>query len=241
MVLRPTLTLYRAPRDKANGCAVVICPGGGYNHLAWLKEGVEIAAWLNTLGVTAVVLKYRVPRRDPQSPHAAPLRDAQRAMGIVRKNAKDWGVDPQRVGMLGFSAGGHLTVMTGVAWRERTYARIDDADELSCRPDFLIPIYAAYLGDKEDPTRLDAKVQITKGTPPTFLAVTQDDKQRGLHAALLFAELTKAGVLAELHVYSRGGHGYGMRPSRHPVSTWPARCGEWLRASGFLEPKKASK
>ncbi|MDH3584655.1 MAG: alpha/beta hydrolase [Phycisphaerae bacterium] len=237
-VTKPTLTLFQPPSGKANGCGVVICPGGGYNILAWDLEGTEVAQWLNSIGVTAVVLKYRVPRRDQDQPHSAPLQDAQRAIRLVRKNAANWGIDPDRLGLLGFSAGGHLTVMAGTHWDQTTYERIDKADDLSCRPDFLIPIYAAYLGAKEDPTKLSPLVQITKQTPPTFMAVTLDDKHRGLHAALVLVELKKAGVPAELHVYTKGGHGYGLRPSDHPVSTWHQRCGEWLQASGLLKAAK---
>ncbi len=236
----PTLTVYPAPEDKAVGCAVVVCPGGGYNILAWPKEGLEIAAWFNSFGVTAAVLKYRVPRRSREEPHVEPLQDAQRAIRLVRKNAVTWGVDPGRVGLLGFSAGGHLTVMSALYPHRKTYDRVDDADDLSCRPDFAIPIYAAYLGDKDDPTRLSASVKITKSTPPMFMAVTWDDSWRGLHAALLLAELKKANVPAELHVYSKGGHGYGIRPSGNPVMTWNRRCEEWMRLSGLLRESRRS-
>lgn len=230
----PTLTVYRAPNATAVGCAVVICPGGGYNILAWPKEGLEIAEWFNSIGVTAAVLKYRVPRRSREQPHTEPLQDAQRAIRLVRKNAGGWGVRPDRIGMLGFSAGGHLTIMAALCADQDTYEHVDDADQLSCRPDFVIPIYAAYLGDEEDPTRLSASVKVTKRTPPMFMAVTWDDKWRGLHAALLLAELKKADVPAELHVYSKGGHGYGIRPSPNPVVTWNRRCEEWMRAGGLL-------
>jgi acetyl esterase/lipase len=232
----PTVTLYRAPQETANGCAVVICPGGGYHILAWDLEGTEIAEWLNSIGVTAVLLKYRVPRRDKEQPHKAPLQDAQRAIRLTRKYADVWGIDPQRIGVLGFSAGGHLTVMTGTHWDETTYEKVDDADGLSCRPDFLVPIYAAYLGDKEDPWKLNPLVRVTKETPPTFMAVTYDDKQRAAHAALLLVELKKADVPAELHVYTKGGHGYGLRPSANPVCAWPKRCEEWLNAMDLLKP-----
>jgi acetyl esterase/lipase len=236
-VAEPTLTVYRAPHDKANGCAVVICPGGGYNILAWDKEGTEIAEWLNSIGVTAVLLKYRVPRRDKDQPHVAPLQDAQRTIRLTRKNADAWGIDPQRIGVLGFSAGGHLTVMTGTQWDQTTYPRVDEVDDLSCRPDFLVPIYAAYLGDKQDRWKLSPLVRVTEQTPPTFMAVTYDDKDRGAQAALFLVELKKAGVPAELHVYVRGGHGYGLRPSDNAVSTWPQRCAEWMRATGLLDAK----
>lgn len=243
----PTLTLYLVDGEQLRP-AVVICPGGGYNVLAWAKEGTEVAQWLNTLGVSAAVLKYRVPRRDPDYPYAAPLQDAQRAMRVMRGNAKKWRLDPQRIGMLGFSAGGNLAVMAGLHYDRRTYSAaqlpptkfsasykpVDELDKLDTRPDFLIPIYAAYLGSADDPHQLNDLVKVDKRTPPMFLAVTQDDKDRGIHAALLFAELKKAGVAAELHIYSKGGHGYGLRPSDNPVSTWPARCADWLRVSKLL-------
>ena len=237
-VEQPLLTLYRAPAEQANGCAVVICPGGGYNILAWEKEGTEIAQWFNSIGVTAAVLKYRVPRRDPNRPHREPLQDAQRAIRLVRKHAAEWGVDPQRIGILGFSAGGHLTIMAGMHWDEQTYDRVDDADSLSCRPDFMCPIYAAYLGEgyKDDVAELGPLVRITAKTPPTFLAVTADDKMRGAQAAVLFVELKKAGVPAELHVYTKGGHGYGIRESENPASTWNRRLAEWMRAGKLLKP-----
>jgi acetyl esterase/lipase len=238
LVTEPTLTLFRAPADRANGAAVVICPGGGYNLLAWDKEGTEVAQWLNSLGVTAAVLQYRVPRRDPVNPHAAPLQDAQRALRLVRLHARDWGVDVQRVGILGFSAGGHLAVMAGTHWDRTTYAKLDAADDLSCRPDFLIPIYPAYLGDENKPGPLSPLVRVTKETPPTFIAVTQDDKLRGLNAASFYIELQKAKVPAELHIYTQGGHGYGLRPSEHPVSRWPERCADWLRAMKIIPVPK---
>jgi acetyl esterase/lipase len=234
LVTEPTLTLFRAPADKANGAAVLICPGGGYNILAWDKEGTEIAEWLNTLGVTAGVLKYRVPRRDKDAPHAAPLQDAQRGLRLMRQHATEWGIDPKRIGILGFSAGGNLAVMAGTHWDETTYPKQDAADDLNCRPDFLIPIYPAYLGDEKNPGPLNPLVRVTKETPPTFCAVTHDDQLRGANAALFYVELKKAGVPAELHIYTKGGHGYGMRSSENPVSNWPQRCEEWLRAMGLL-------
>lgn len=237
-VSEPTITVYQPPKDKANGCCVVICPGGGYGILAWDLEGTEVAEWLNSIGVTGVVLKYRVPRRDKESPHTAPLQDAQRAIRLVRKNAQAWGIDPTRVGVLGFSAGGHLTVMTGTQWDKTTYEKIDETDRLSCRPDFLIPIYAAYLGDKKDDSQLSSSLRISKETPPTFMAVTLDDKMRGLHAGLLLAELKKVGVAAEAHIFVRGGHGYGLRPSADAVSGWPKLCEQWLRTQGFLDSPK---
>ena len=237
LVTAPTLTLFRAPGTNANGTAVLICPGGVYNILAFDKEGTEVAQWLNTLGVTAAVLKYRVPRRDKDTPHAAPLQDAQRALRLMRLYAAEWGIAPQRVGVLGFSAGGHLAVMTATHWNETTYPKQDAADELACRPDFVIPIYPAYLGDEKTIGPLSPLVRVTKQTPPAFLAVTHDDQLRGVNAALLYIELKRAGVPAELHIFTKGGHGYGLRPSENPVSHWPERCADWMRAAGWLNAK----
>ena len=235
---KPTLTLYRADKEKANGAAVVVCPGGGYNILAWTHEGTEIAEWLNSIGVSAFILKYRVPRRDPVTPHTLPLQDAQRAIRLVRANAEQWGVDPERVGMLGFSAGGNLTVMAGTHYQEETYGKIDAADELSARPDFLIPIYPAYLGDGKNKDNLSPLVKVTGKTPPSFLAITHDDADRAYYAALFYAALRKNNVVGELHIYAKGGHGYGLRKSANPVHTWPQRCEEWMRAMGFLGSRK---
>jgi acetyl esterase/lipase len=234
-VSQPMLTLYPAPKEKANGCAVVVCPGGGYNILAYDLEGTEVAEWLNSIGVTAVLLKYRVPRRDKDHPHVAPLQDAQRAIRLARQNAKAWKIDPTRVGILGFSAGGHLAVMAGTHWDESNYPQVDAADALSCRPDFLIPIYPAYLGHRQDSSRLSPLVRVNAQTPPTFIAIAYNDADRPIFAALLLVAFKKAGVPAELHVYSQGGHGFGLRPSDKPACTWPQRCAEWLRVTGLLK------
>lgn len=233
-VSEPSITLFAAPEAEATGTAILIAPGGGYNILAWDLEGTEIAEWLNSIGVTAVLLKYRVPRRDKVNPHEAPLQDAQRAMRLVRQNAMAWKINPGRIGMLGFSAGGHLTVMTGTHYDRETYPEQDAADKLSSRPDFLVPIYAAYLGDKQDPYKLSSLVRVTENTPPTFMTVTLDDVDRGAQAALLLVELKKHRVPAELHVFTKGGHGYGLRLSENPVSGWPKLCEQWLRARGLI-------
>ncbi|MED5472145.1 MAG: alpha/beta hydrolase [Verrucomicrobiota bacterium] len=232
----PSITVYKAPKDRSNGTSVIIFPGGGYNILAWTHEGTEIAEWLNSLGVSAFVLKYRVPRRDPEKPHTLPLQDAQRAIRIVRSRSKEWGIDPARIGALGFSAGGHLAIMSGTHYGDKTYERIDDADDLSSRPDFLIPIYPAYLGDRKNRDQLSGLVDINKNTPPMFIAITHDDSDRAYYSALLYAALKKSGVVGELHIYSKGGHGYGMRKSKDPVHTWPDRCADWLGSMGLLGP-----
>ena len=234
-VAEPTLTLYPAPKDVATGCGVVICPGGGYNILAWNKEGIELAQWFNKIGVSAAVLKYRVPRRTPDI-HHAPLQDVQRAIRLFRSLADEMRVGVNRVGVLGFSAGGHLTVMSGTKYDELAYPKSDAIDEISARPNFICPIYCAYLGNNYSANKpeLGDLVKITKETPPAFLAVTFDDVHRGVQSALLVAEYKKAGVPAEAHIYAKGGHGYGIRPTGNPVETWHHRLAEWLESSGWL-------
>lgn len=232
----PTLTVYPAPTEKANGCAVVVCPGGAYNVLAWQHEGVAMAQWFNSIGISAFILKYRVPRRSPDNVHWEPMQDVQRAIRLVRYNADNYNIDPNRIGCLGFSAGGHLAVMSGVQYNTKCYEPVGEADQLSARPDFICPIYAAYLADgyKDDKAELGALVTVTKDTPPTFMAATWDDKFRGAQSALLFSRLREHGVLAEFHGYSKGGHGYGIRESENPVSKWHHHLEAWLKASGFL-------
>lgn len=237
-VERATLTAFPAPKELATGCAVIICPGGGYNILAWPKEGVEVAEWFNSIGVTAFVLKYRVPRRQPDRIHWEPMQDVQRAIRLIRHDAEKWNIDPNRIGTLGFSAGGHLTVMSGVQFNTKCYEPVDEADQESCRPDFICPIYCAYLGENYDDRQnvdLGSLVTVTKETPPTFMVVTWDDALRGAQSAMLLARLRQHNVPAELHVYTRGGHGYGMRPSDHPVSQWPELLHLWLKSSGLLK------
>ena len=239
-VERATLTVYSAPEETANGCAVVVCPGGGYNILAWPKEGLEVAEWFQSIGVTAFVLKYRVPRRSKENVHWEPMQDVQRAIRVVRHDAEKWKIDPDRLGVLGFSAGGHLTVMAGVQFKTKCYERIDDVDDVSTRPDFICPIYCAYLGDGYDDKKkveLGPLISVTDETPPTFMAVTWDDALRGAQSALLFARLREHKVPAELHAYTKGGHGYGMRPSDNPVSRWNEHLEAWLYSSGFLGKK----
>jgi acetyl esterase/lipase len=238
-VNRPSIAVYRAPAEKNTGTAVLVCPGGGYNLLAWDKEGTEVAEWLNTLGVTGVVLKYRVPARKGQERHAAPLQDAQRALGLVRQRAKEWGIDPDRVGILGFSAGGHLAAVLSTNSEKRTYEPADDADRESCRPNFVLLIYPGFLvGKAEEGNKLTADLKVTGHTPPTFLVMTEDDPIRVENVLFYYEALKGAKVPAELHVYPSGGHGYGLRPSKHEVSTWPQRAEQWLRALGMLERKK---
>jgi acetyl esterase/lipase len=237
-VSKPTLTVFRPAKEKDAGAAVLIAPGGGYNILAWDLEGEEVAAWLNSIGVTGIVLKYRVPRRPGDAKDQPPpgaLQDAQRAIGLVRSKAKDWGIDPNRIGMLGFSAGGHLTAAASTHFARRTYEAVDEADKVSCRPDFAVLLYPGYLAETgKDQLRGDLRV--TKETPPTFLAHAGDDRVSPENSVLYYLALKRAGVPAELHVYAAGGHGFGLRPGEQPVLTWPKRCEEWLRGQKVLGP-----
>lgn len=235
---KPTLTVHAAPADKANGTAVVICPGGGYNILADEHEGDDAAKWLNSLGVTAGVLRYRVPRRSHEpkdTPPLSALQDAQRAVSLLRHRAAEFGVDPQRVGVLGFSAGGNLAARVTTLFENRSYDAADDADRVPCRPDFAILVYPAYMVDKSKPDGIT--VPISKATPPTCFIHTGDDQYSSEGSALMYLALKRVGVPAELHVYEKGGHGYGMREGKLPINTWPARCGEWLAARGLLTKK----
>jgi acetyl esterase/lipase len=200
-------------------------------------EGSEVCKWLNSIGVAAFLLKYRVPSRAGLEKHTAALIDAQRALGIIRHRATEWGVDPKRIGILGFSAGGHLSAMSSTHFRTRTYAPVDEADSVSCRPDFTILIYPAYLTQQNDKTQLASEVKVGEDTPEAFVAMTQDDPVQ-VESAFVYAQaLHKAKVPCELHIYPTGGHGYGLRRSPHTVSHWPQRAGEWLAARGWLKPR----
>jgi acetyl esterase/lipase len=237
-VSRPTITIYRPAKEQDTGAAVLICPGGGYNILAWDLEGEEVAAWLNSIGVTGIVLKYRVPRRPGQpkdQPPIGPLQDAQRALSLVRSKAAGLGIDAGRLGILGFSAGGHLAASAAANFDRRAYAPVDAVDEVNCRPDFAVLVYPAYLiaKDKDEPA---PDIRIRKECPPMFLVHAGDDRLKADNSVLTYLALKRAGVPAELHVYASGGHGFGLRPSEQPCSTWPQRCAEWLRIRGLLKP-----
>jgi acetyl esterase/lipase len=235
-VSRPTITVYRPAKDKQTDVAVIIAPGGGYNILAWDHEGEDVAAWLNSLGVTGVLLKYRVPKRDEHPKH--PLQDAQRALGLVRSKAKEWALDDKKIGVLGFSAGGHLAAVAATNYGQRAYDAIDDADKLSCRPDFAVMIYAGGIVSR-GASELIPDVKVTKDSPPTFLVHCSDDRGSAEQSALMYLALKRAGVPAELHIYSTGGHGFGLRPNKGPVSDWPRRCEDWLRSQGVLQVSTA--
>jgi len=234
-VTKPTITYYLSDSAKARGTTIIVCPGGAYQILAIEHEGEDVCKWLNSLGIHAALLKYRVPRRKNREPHAAPLQDAQRAMGLVRQAGKSWDVPLTELGILGFSAGGNLAVMTATSFNHRTYDKVDPADNLSCRPDFAMLIYPAYLLDQKNTEKLVPHIQITKDCPPFFFAHTGDDHILAEGSIQIFLELEKFGVKGnELHVYPFGGHGYGMRKSTHPVSKWPDRAAEWLHSLKFI-------
>jgi acetyl esterase/lipase len=236
-VAKPTITIYRPPKEQDNRTAILICPGGGYWNLYWQLEGEEVAAWLNSLGVTGIILKYRVPRRpdEPQGePARRPLADAQRAVSLVRSKAGEWGIHPERIGIVGFSAGGHLAIATATSFDKRTYEPIDDVDKISCRPDFSIPVYSGYLKAK-DKDELASGLRIPSGTPPVFLAHGGDDIiSPPENSLLMYLALKRAGVSAELHIYAGATHDFGVRKSEHPCSTWTESCANWLRNLGFL-------
>lgn len=231
-VSHPTVTVYKPAAAEDSGAAVLICPGGGYHILAMDLEGKEVAKWLNSIGVTGIVLKYRVPRREGQEKHVAPLQDAQRGMSLVRSRAAEWKIDPARIGILGFSAGGHLAAVASTNFDQRAYAPVDEIDRTSCRPDFTVLIYPAYLAEG---LSLLPEIRVSGETPPVFFVHAGDDRISPENSISMYLALKAAGVPAELHVFGAGGHGFGLRPSEHPVSKWPVLCEQWMRSRGLVE------
>jgi acetyl esterase/lipase len=237
-VTKPSLTIYRPAKEKDTGTAMLICPGGGYWNLYWQLEGEEVAAWLNSIGVTGIILKYRVPRRPDETkgePARRPLQDAQRAVSLVRSKPRDWGIDSQRIGTVGFSAGGHLAIATATSFEKRTYEPIDDIDKISCRPDFAIPVYSGYLKAK-DKDELAPGLRVPTNTPPVFLVHGTDDiVSPPEHSVVMYLALKKAGVPTELHLYAATTHDFGVRTSERPYATWTESCAKWLRDQGLLK------
>jgi acetyl esterase/lipase len=240
-VSRPTMTVYPA-EGKNTGVAVVVFPGGGFQGLAIDLEGTEVCDWLAPKGVTCVVSKYRVPNTEhhwdkklrrydePKVPLA--LQDAQRTISLVRSRAAEWGVDPKKIGVLGFSAGGFLVARTSTEFERRAYKPVDDADKASCRPDFAVPIYPGHLWIDG---KLNPKVRVPAGTPPTFLLMAEDDRVDHVEQALVYYDaLKKAGIPVEMHLYAEGGHAFGLRPTKNPITRWPALVETWLRTIGML-------
>jgi acetyl esterase/lipase len=231
-VSTPTLTVFPAPRP--NGAAVLVCPGGGYNILASSHEGTEVCEWLNSLGVTAALLKYRVPRREGLEKHAAPLQDAQRAIGLLRARADEWGIDAGRIGILGFSAGGHLATMALTSDGTRSYPADPRLDAASPVPDFAILVYAAYLLDEKDPDRLSPEIRVGAETPPAFLVVAHGDTKFVEGSARFYIEMRRNDRPCELHIFGKGGHGFGLKNTREEIRQWPTLTKKWLEAEGFF-------
>lgn len=228
----PQIAVYRPAKPDANQAAVIVCPGGGHYILAYDLEGTEVAKWLNGIGVTAIVLKYRVPARNKDQRWMAAVQDAQRAVSMVRKHAKQWNVDPERIGICGFSAGGETAALASI-FSDRQYDKVDDVDQLDSRPDFAMLVYPGGLVDKGE-TELQEHVKVDGDAPPFFFAHAFDDPVT-VHNTFAFAAACKeADVPAELHVYPTGGHGYGLRRTNEPVTGWPDHASDWMRRSGFL-------
>jgi len=234
-VSNPTITLY-TPTGKNTGAAVVVFPGGAYRVLAIDLEGTEVCEWLNSIGVTCVLLKYRVPDSGPYPKSAAALEDAQRALGMVRAHAADWHVDPQRIGVLGFSAGAHLAAALSTHFDHRLYDRVDASDQLNCRPDFAVIVYPGYLALSEQNFAPNPGIKVTSQTPPSFIVQTEDDPVHVENSTVYFLALKNAGVPVEMHLYAQGGHGYGLRRTERPVTSWPQGVESWLHTIGVLPP-----
>lgn len=236
-VSRPSLTIYSPAKEKNTGTAMLICPGGGYHDLFWQLEGEEVAAWLNSLGMTGIILKYRVPRRPgdtPGQPPLGPLLDAQRAVRVVRSRAGELGVDPARIGMVGFSAGGHLALATATSFERRTYEPIDALDQLSCRPDFAVLCYSGYL-KADDKDEIPPGIQIPRDAPPIFLAHSSDDGiSSPENSVIMYLALQRAKVSAELHLYATGDHDFGVRQNEKLPSSWTRLCVRWLVSRELL-------
>lgn len=220
-VSNPSLTLFLPEKEKANGAAIVICPGGGYNILAIDLEGYEIAQWFSNRGFTAFVLQYRVPKQ-----REAALADVQRALRLVRYNAREYNIDPTKIGVMGFSAGGSLSARASTLYKEESYAPTDNADSVSARPDFAILIYPAYL-DQGENNSLTPELKVNSSTPPMFMFVAADDKYAN-SSLVMTAALREAGVPVETHIYPVGGHGFGMRSGNKGGITWPGLAEKWL-------------
>ena len=229
----PTLTLY-SPKGANTGAAVVVFPGGAYRIVAIDLEGTEVCDWLNSIGVSCVLLKYRVPDSGPYPKSSAALQDAQRSLGIVRSHAAEWHIDPNRIGVLGFSAGAHIAAALSTHYDQRLYDPIDDADKLSCRPDFAVIVYPGYLALADQNFAPNPEIHVTDKTPPTFIVQAEDDPVHVENATVYFLALKNAKVPAELHIYAQGGHGYGLRRTAFPVSTWPQSAETWLRNTQIL-------
>jgi acetyl esterase/lipase len=232
-VSEPTLTFYPAPVENNSGVTIIVNPGGGYNILAYNLEGTEICKRFNSYGVNCVLVKYRVPRREGLEKHEAPLQDVQRAIAYTRSHAKEWNIYSDKIGVLGFSAGAHLSAVASTNYSSRTYPRIDSYDDVSLRPDFTVLVYPAYLS--ADNFRISPELKVDSNTPPTILIQTQDDKSFIDSSLFYYYALKQANVPAAMHLYPSGGHGYGARNTGHTVNEWPHRVLSWLRDIKMIE------
>ncbi len=227
-VSTPTLTVY-PPKSSPTGAAIAVFPGGGYYILAIDLEGTEVCDWLTSRGITCVLVKYRVPLSGPYPAKSdAGMQDAQRAVGLIRARAAEWHIDPKRIGVLGFSAGGHLAAALSTRFDTRVYPHIDAADDVSCRPDFSVIIYPGYLSVPGDDFKASPDLKVTAQTPPAFIVQAEDDPVHVENAVAYFFALKKEKVPAELHIFAEGGHGYGLRPTTLPVTEWPRLAERWF-------------
>ena len=224
----PTITVYAA-KENPSGQAVVVFPGGGYQILAIDLEGTEICDWLNSIHDTCVLLKYRVPNSGPYPKTSAALQDAQRALGLVRANAAEWHINPDHIGVLGFSAGAHLAAALSTHFEQRLYDPVDDSDKLSCRPDFALIIYPGYLALAQQNMTFNPDLHVTNQTPASFLIQAEDDFAHVENSLLYYRALKDAGVMAEMHLYAKGGHGYGIRHTALPITDWEELATKWLQ------------
>jgi len=243
-VSRPTLTVY-SPQGQNTGAAIIVFPGGGYQILAIDLEGTEVCDWLRSRGITCILLKYRVPNAGAlwnqlcgcflNTKSSLALEDAQRTLGLVRLHAAEWRIDPHKVGVLGFSAGGHLVAAVSTHFGQRVYPVVDAADQESCRPDFAVALYPGHLLIDYEKLELNPNIRVTRNTPPTFLAQAENDDVDNVNNSLVYyAALKKAGVSVEMHLFPEGGHSFGLRPTKDPITEWPQLVEKWLRAIGII-------
>jgi acetyl esterase/lipase len=243
-VSRPTLTVY-SPQGQNTGAAIIVFPGGGYQILAIDLEGTEVCDWLRSRGITCILLKYRVPNAGAlwnqlcgcflNTKSSLALEDAQRTLGLVRLHAAEWRIDPHKVGVLGFSAGGHLVAAVSTHFEQRVYPVVDAADQESCRPDFAVALYPGHLLIDYEKLELNPNIRVTRNTPPTFLAQAENDDVDNVNNSLVYyAALKKAGVSVEMHLFPEGGHAFGLRPTKDPITEWPQLVEKWLRTIGII-------
>jgi acetyl esterase/lipase len=235
-VTQPTMTVY-SPPGANTGAAVLVFPGGGYSILAIDLEGTEACDWLTSKGITCVLLKYRVPCRKtgPYRDCLAALQDAQRALGLVRSRAAEWKIDPHKIGVLGFSAGGHMVAAISTHFDKRLYPPADAADAVSCRPDFAIALYPGHLAVPERNFAPNPDIRPTKRTPPTLLIQAENDPVDPVENSIVYhGQLRRAGVPVELHLYATGGHAFGLRPNGNAITGWPVVAEQWLAAMGMV-------